>query len=221
MAFLFPKLFPFCVQDAGETAVGDGTQYPFEMTLEDAMALYWKFLSVKITDNLIFSFTTIRIGGDPSDCVAYHSFSGEFSAIGSWPNKMSNMICPPSPYFYGTVFGNPNGFLTSTLAEPIDTEGVYSLLYGSSVITKTINDEAKFYPNFSLSIATANEYDTGYSTQNNLGGRISAKIVTLKVNGNEYTTNLYAGDSSGGTLESATSLAGSIIIEKASDRIAE
>jgi len=218
MAFLFPKLFPFCVQHIGQTAVGDGTEYPFEMTLEDAMALYWKFLSVKITDNLVFSFTTIRLGGDPSNCVASHSFSGQFSTLSSWPSKMSDMICPPSPFFYGTVFASPNGVITSTLAGPIGTEGFYSLLYGSSVLT---DGEDNFYPNFNFSISTENEYGGGYSTINNLGGRTSAKIVTLKVNDNEYTANLYAGDSVGGTELSATSLGGSIIIEKASDRAAE
>ena len=61
MAFLFAKSFPFCVEES-TAQTGEGTDYPFEMTLEDAMALYWKFLSLKVTDNLVYSF--VRTGGD-------------------------------------------------------------------------------------------------------------------------------------------------------------
>jgi hypothetical protein len=99
MAFLFPKYFPFCVEET-DGATGDGTEYPFAMSLEDAMALYWKNKTLIVEDSTVYSWTEVRESGDNSDCVATHSGSSEPSPLFSyWPDKMSEMICPPSPYY--------------------------------------------------------------------------------------------------------------------------
>jgi hypothetical protein len=214
MAFLFAKSFPFCATES-TAQTGEGTDYPFEMTLKDAMALYWKFLSLKITDNLVYSFT--RDGGTPSNCVATHAFSDSFVTSSYWPSKMSEMICPPPPYFYGSLFANPIGVFTSSLGGTYSPDGFYSLSYGGNIITKKINGLYKFYPSFLLEISTNLEYDSRYSTRNN--GGIASQIVTLKIDNTDYKTNLYVFSSDYG--HSSASLSGSIVIEKASDRIAE
>jgi hypothetical protein len=211
MAFLFAKSFPFCVEES-TAQTGEGTDYPFEMTLEDAMALYWKFLSLKVTDNLVYSF--VRTGGNPSNCVATHAFSDSFVTTSYWPSKMSEMICPSPPYFYGFADGII-GTLTSSQGGSYTTFGFYSLSYGSSIITKKINSEYKFYPSFLLEISTDLEYGTSYSTKDN--GGLASEIVTLKIDNTDYKTNLYAF----GSNHSSTSLSGSVVIEKASDRTPE
>jgi len=211
MAFLFAKSFPFCVEES-TAQTGEGTDYPFEMTLEDAMALYWKFLSLKVTDNLVYSF--VRTGGDPSNCVATHSFFDAFITDSYWPSKMSEMICPPPPYFYGFTDGR-TGVMTSTLGGSYTTFGFYSLSYGGEIITKKINNTYKFYPAFLLEISTTSEYETSYSTKDN--GGLASEIVTLKIDNTDYKTNLYAF----GSNHSSTSLSGSVVIEKASDRTPE
>jgi len=210
MAFLFAKSFPFCVQES-DNQTGDGTDYPFEMTLEDAMELYWKFLSLKIADNLVYSF----IQGGVSSCVATHSFLNTIETLSYWPSKMSEMICPPPPYFYGITSGS-NGSITSTSAAPRNTTGYYSLSYSGEIITKKINNTYKFYPAFLFEISTELEYGSSYSTKNN--GGLASQIVTLKTSSKEYKTNLYVNSPLGHT---ATSLSGSVVIEKASDRTPE
>ena len=213
MSFLFAKSFPFCVQES-DNQTGDGTDYPFEMTLKDAMELYWKFLSLKITDNLVYSFT--RDGGTPSNCVATHAFSDSFVTSSYWPSKMSEMICPPPPYFYGFAEGIIGTF-TSSLGGLYITDGFYSLSYASSIISKKINNTYKYFPSFLLEISTDLEYDSNYSTKNN--GGTSSQIVTLKIDNTDYKTNLYV--SSSDYSHSSASLSGSIVIEKASDRTPE
>ena len=214
MAFLFAKSFPFCVEES-DVQTGDGTDYPFEMTLEDAMELYWKFLSLKVTDNLVYSFVNNPTEGN---CVATHSFSNAIETLSYWPGKMSEMICPPPPYFYGTT-GGYNGTMTSSnTVSPYNTAGFYSLVYAQSVITKKIDNTYKFFPSFLLEISTDLEYSSIYSTKNN--GGLASQIVTLKTSSTEYKTNLYATGFNSGE-HSSISLSGSVVIEKASDRTAE
>jgi len=214
MALLFAKSFPLCVVESTEQT-GNGTDYPFEMTLEDAMELYWKFRSLKVADNLVYSFVNNPTSGN---CVATHSFSSTIGTLSYWPSKMSEMICPPAPFFYGTASGS-NGTMTSTNAAiPSNTTGFYSLVYASIIITKKINNTYKFFPSFLLEISTDLEYSSSYSTKD-IGG-IASQIVTLKTSNKEYKTNLYATGFSPGD-HSGISLSGSVVIEKASDRIAE
>jgi hypothetical protein len=214
MSFLFAKSFPFCVQES-DNQTGDGTDYPFEMTLEDAMELYWKFLSLKVTDNLVYSFINNPTG---ANCVATHSFSNTIETLSYWPTKMSEMICPPPPYFYGTI-GGSNGSMTSTnTVVPTNTTGFYSLSYGGEIITKKINNTYKFYPAFLFEISTDLEYSSNYSTKDN--GGLASQIVTLKTSSTEYKTNLYVTGFNPGD-HSSISLSGSVVIEKASDRTPE
>ena len=213
MAFLFAKSFPFCVEESNEQT-GEGTDYPFEMTLEDAMELYWKFLSLIITDNLVYSFVN---NGTAGSCVATHSFSNTIETLSYWPNKMSEMICPPPPFFYGEAIGI--GSMTSTnTTNPTNTTEFYQLVYAQNVITKKINNTYKFFPSFLLEISTDLEYSSRYSTKDN--GGIASQIVTLKTSNKEYKTNLYASGFNPGD-HSEISLSGSVVIEKASDRTPE
>ena len=214
MAFLFAKSFPFCVQES-DNQTGDGTDYPFEMTLEDAMELYWKFLSLKVTDNLVYSFVNNPTDGN---CVATHSFSNTIETLSYWPSKMSEMICPPPPYFYGTTSGYNGTMTSSNTVSPYNIAGFYSLSYGGEIITKKINNTYKFYPAFLFEISTDLEYSSNYSTKDN--GGLASQIVTLKTSSTEYKTNLYVTGFNPGD-HSSISLSGSVVIEKASDRTAE
>ena len=214
MSFLFAKSFPFCVQES-DNQTGDGTDYPFEMTLEDAMELYWKFLSLKVTDNLVYSFVNNPTDGS---CVATHSFSNTIETLSYWPSKMSEMICPPPPYFYGTIGGSNGSMTSSNTVVPSNTTGFYSLSYGGEIITKKINNTYKFYPAFLFEISTDLEYSSNYSTKDN--GGLASQIVTLKTSSTEYKTNLYATGFNPGD-HSSISLSGSVVIEKASDRTPE
>jgi hypothetical protein len=214
MAFLFAKSFPFCVAES-TAQTGDGTDYPFEMTLEDAMELYWKFLSLKITDNLVYSFVN---NGTDGNCVATHSFSSTINTLSYWPSKMSEMICPPPPFFYGEASGRMGSMTSTNTSIPTNTDGFYQLVYAQSIITKKINNTYKFFPSFLLEISTDLEYSSLYSTKDN--GGIASEIVTLKTSNKEYKTNLYANSIIPGD-HSEISLSGSVVIEKASDRTPE
>ena len=124
MAFLYPQSFPFCIpteKQTQSTPVGSGTLYPIGMSLEDAMALFWKSKTFSFSQslNLNFLLATLFPGSDPS---LGFSWSPTGSASGTlvnfsndvWPEKMSEMICgdytnyAALPHFYGgQSFMNP------------------------------------------------------------------------------------------------------------------
>ena len=220
MAFLFPKYFPFCVEETDE-ATGDGTEYPFAMSLEDAMALYWKNKTLIVEDSTVYSWTEVREGGDNSDCVATHSGSSPSDFIFSyWPDKMSEMICPPSPYYNALHGGGIFGVTITSLGGTYFPEEVIVSLTHSTDIKRKGED---FFPFFTVRTFTELEYNTGRTSvaaEANFSGVISKKVVRLIINGNTYETSLFVGGEPD-VPRTSTSLSGFVTITEGDARAAE
>jgi hypothetical protein len=99
VSFLFPKLFPFCIPPAEDTvgiAVGTGTYYPFAMTLEDVMALYWKSKTFHCVINLSAQKTRVSISATQIFGATFNTtIEADYNERDpeDWPQKMSDMIC--------------------------------------------------------------------------------------------------------------------------------
>jgi hypothetical protein len=76
--------FPFCIYE-GDEDVGDGTAYPVDMSLKDAMKLYWKAKSFDISEtwNTLAEKTTV-IGNTNTILTPNGNL-----------NKMSDLVCRP------------------------------------------------------------------------------------------------------------------------------
>ena len=137
MAFLYPQSFPFCISTES-TPVGSGTLYPIGMSLEDAMALFWKSKTFSFSQSLNLNFLLATLFPD-SDPTLGFSWSPTGSASGTlvgpsndvWPEKMSEMICADYtnytalPHFYGgESFMNP-GF--TSILFPDQEGGSYTV----------------------------------------------------------------------------------------------
>jgi|Laugrespbdmm15sn_2_1035079.scaffolds.fasta_scaffold27355_2 hypothetical protein len=93
MAFLHASksgYFPFCLEEATEGQYGPGTSRPFEMSLEDAMAFYWKYRTIKITGSI--SGTFITTDGDETFTWAWTA-TGTGNLIDNELPKMSDLVC--------------------------------------------------------------------------------------------------------------------------------
>lgn len=217
MAFLFPKSFPFCVEETDE-ATGDGTRYPFAMSLEDAMALYWKNKTLIVADSTVYSWTNIRDGGNNSSCIATHSGSSGPEFFSSWPDKMSEMICPPAPFYFALhgLFSQTN----SSLGGAYGTTGIFAILTHSTDIKRKGED---FFPFFTVAISSDLEYNTDRTTvaaEANFSGLISEKVVRLIINGTTYETSLFVGGPPGDN-RTSTSLSGFVTITEGASRATE
>ena len=219
MAFLFPKYFPFCVEET-DGATGDGTEYPFAMTLEDAMALYWKNKTLIVEDSTVYSWTQ-GSGDITSDCIATHSGSNPLDNIFSnWPSKMSEMICPPSPYYNAGNEAGIVGVTITSLGGTYNPENVFVLLTHSIDIKRKGED---YFPFFTVSVFTDMEYATGRTSvaaDANFSGVISEKVVRLIINGNTYETSLFVGGEPDAP-RTSTSLSGFVTITEGDARAAE
>jgi hypothetical protein len=93
MAFLHASksgYFPFCLEEVTEGQYGPGTGNPFEMSLEDAMTLYWKYRSVKITGSISGNFTA-TVGPDFKTWL--WTVAGSGSLVDGGQIKMSDLVC--------------------------------------------------------------------------------------------------------------------------------
>lgn len=91
MAFLFPNYFPFCIYE-GEGDIGDGTEYPIGMTLEDAMTLYWKAKTFRIIEtwNTINPDTGSFVTGSTNTILTPNGNFNTMTDVSCWPNIESN-----------------------------------------------------------------------------------------------------------------------------------
>jgi hypothetical protein len=188
MAFLYPKSFPFCIpteKQTQSTPVGSGTLYPIGMSLEDAMALFWKSKTFSFSQSLNLNFLLATLFPDADPSLGF-SWSPTGSASGTlvgpsddlWPSKMSEMICGdytnyniPLPHFYGgQSFMNPGftrvlipdigGILT--VDEPFDSNHIFLEMfflptaYGDRG-PPVIRRGEKYYPRILVDIAGRNQ----------------------------------------------------------------
>jgi len=227
MSFLFPKSFPFCVPPEEETQdiqVGSGTNYPLALTLEHAMALYWKS---RVFSCLASTSASAVIPDDVTASMNYSS-SGNLALNGNilWPIKMSEMICGSARYF---GIGTGAGSITSTLdtnftLQLAQTQLNFFGLYGESLILRN----GAYYPYIGFEINYF-EFgnDAGYSyalTCSTFGYGGATKVnnsFTLKINNTEYKTDLFVILDIEETPRVQQSVSASVLIEGNNDRLAE
>jgi hypothetical protein len=228
VAFLHPKYFPFCIQDAGSIPTGNGTEYPLGMSLKAVMELYWKCKSYFINGSYAFSYNFDLGGGVQKFYIINDSYSSETRSLSYWPNTMSDMICS-LPEFYGEGFG------TGTIISPGNGETPYNSFpyYYTTIFNSLpeapsiIKKEGLFYPKFVLVFAPALEYGAYYSTIQPTGGYFvsSPNFVSVVMADETSFCTMYASASGDpyypGYSPQDLIFSGSITITKASDRTAE
>lgn len=176
MAFLFPTYFPFCIYE-GADDVGDGTTYPVGMTLEDAMALYWKAKSFRIVEtwNTVAQEGTTTVVGSTDTILTPN---GNL-------NKMSDLCCRPLIEASGSA-----GTFTLTRGGDFP-DGPYFFqdflnLYLFQDVGVVFRDEL-YYPEIAFlrsgGFQSYNEWfnviaDNGYP-------------ATITINGNQYSFTMY------------------------------
>jgi len=225
MAFLHPKYFPFCIQDAGAIPTGNGTEYPIGMSLEAVMELYWKCKSYNINGGYSFSYYFDLISVQKI-YIINDSYSSESRSLSYWPNTMSDMICT-LPEFYGEGFGTGTIFTTNAGTETNSQPYYYMTMFNSLPNAPSVIKKGElYYPKFVLVFAPALEYGAYYSTLQPTSGYYtsSANFVSVIMAGQTSSCTMYAIASGGPyyfyTPEGLT-FSGSITISKASERIAE
>jgi hypothetical protein len=199
MAFLFAKSFPFCIPPEKETKdiqVGSGTNYPIGMTLEHAMALYWK----SRTFSSIISYSASVVvdnGGAPFSINASYSQSGQLS-LGSplWPTKMSEMICFSSAYGYPSYSGGSTGSgqITSSLESLQQRDIQSSVTFFSSSGDIIIRDDSYYPKIITLSYMVFggnNSYSAVLTSIAGANTRTVNDALNIKINGTEYRANLF------------------------------
>lgn len=121
--------FPFCVTESDGSNVGEGTEYPIAMSLNESMYLYWKVKSwqVNITlDTTTASFPFERRGeGDPmpnptkeEDLVCYSGIGGDFFPSGFDQIGIGFYLNSPRVIRVGELF-YPNIFVSGNIAAQI------------------------------------------------------------------------------------------------------
>ena len=154
MAFLHASksgYFPFCLEEAVAGEYGPGTNRPFEMSLEDAMTLYWKYRTVKITGSISGNF--FRIDDDETYTWVW-TVAGTGSLIGNEAGeqpKMSDQVCND---FQSLTLSKGGIRLNPSPSDPIDISNkaddsiTYNIDAGGSVKKTPPNpqEEIKIYP---------------------------------------------------------------------------
>ena len=234
VGFRYPDKFIACTQPVGGTSVGPGTEYPFKMTLEHAMYLYWKIYSFKISGAYTFKYDYIWNDEGEINTVTTVALVGatidpEFKEV--WPPKMSEMVCAQAnPLFYGakevgsgstrSTKGAPGGF-------PITVFGELAILYFKPILRTEEEDDftAKYYIPFVCTAGLYDDYGGGVATFLSpfayTGPRIDKPgAFKLIIDGTTYTTSL-TGTSETGFGPFNLSLSGTLEVEEADARLAE
>lgn len=199
MAFLYPQSFPFCIpaeKETESTPVGSGTPYPIGMSLEDAMALFWK--SKTFSSVISYSASAeVDNDGNPFSVNASYSQSGQLGLNSPlWPTKMSEMICFSSAYGYPSYSGEATGSgqITTSLEEPELVSAQSSASFFSSSGDIIIRDD-RHYPKIIITSFLFFSGDNLYfSNLTSIAGdntRTVNDALNIKINGTEYRANLF------------------------------
>jgi hypothetical protein len=222
MAFLFAKSFPFCVQDAGETATGNGTVYPIGMSLKAVMELYWKCKTLNLTGSYALSYFSDP--GVRKDYIINDSYSTEVTGLSYWPPKMSDMICSERPVFYGEGFGTGTIFTTNDPRQrPTEPYFVINMFNISGL--EVIKKDNLFYPQFSLIFAPGSEYGSTYSTTfpPSEPYATASNFLSLTLGEETFSCSMYARPGTPYSFYPPQDIVftGSVLITKSSERLAE
>lgn len=237
MAFLHASksgYFPFCLEEATEGEYGSGTGRPFEMSLEDAMAFYWKYRTIKITG--LIGGTFIETDGDETLTWVWTA-TGTGNLIDNAQPKMSDLVCNSlftrtfdiERINEGALPSDPIAIIPPTSEGQIS----YAVNAGASFIKTPPNpqEEIKFYPLVGFSTFFQQSDSTGgsdaffqlsgddfipdpdFQSQTSISDGFQ-----IKINGTIYKTPMYLTYSSFLTFVSAS---GSLLIEGVDERLAE
>ena len=184
MAFLhasYSGYFPFCITEGGE--VGNNTSNPVGMSLEDAMALYWKPKKIRITEN----WSTRWGAGDQYDVTVSGSTNVSFS---TGKTKMSEAVCAP---FDTIITGNAGTFtrISPTATPPTDSK--IDILNLQLFVDEpyVVLQDGLYYPRLVFSRASNPEYWEWSSIGG--GGPVgSLYMAQIKINGNSYSFQMYS-----------------------------
>lgn len=179
MSFRYLDLFPFCIYE-GEGDIGNGTNYPVGMTLEDAMTLYWKAKSFRIVEtwNTIQPDTGTFVTGSTDTILTP---SGNL-------NTMTDVSCRPAIEANGR-----SGTFSITIPSATEDPGpfffqdyIYLWLFQEVGV---VHRNGLYYPQISL------ERDGGYYSYiqwfNGFSPEYGGPLVTITINGNQYNFTLY------------------------------
>jgi hypothetical protein len=234
MAFLHASksgYFPFCLQEATEGEYGSGTIRPFEMSLEDAMALYWKYKSFKVTGSISGSFTGDPGFGQGPDTYTF-TLTGTGNPMDNGQAKMSDVVCndisSSTIYFLqANTQSSSDPAIISNLYQ--GESGLYIYVGGSIKKTPIVSGlELKIYPHAAFQsyggVAGSYSFTIFYyfSTKLNpdqdiLTQGVISDALQIKINGTTYKAPMYVYYPS----FTSGSASGSLLIEGVEERLVE
>lgn len=180
MAFLFPTYFPFCIYD-GEGDVGDGTYYPVGMSLEDAMALYWKAKSFRIVEtwNTIQQDTNASVTGTTDTILTPSGNLDTMTDVSCRPLIEASGNAGTFSIYFPQAGGDPGPFAFQ------DFLAMY--LFGDVGV---VYRNGLYYPQISFS-RQGGFYQ--YIEWNSFSSGIQALVypASIKINENQYNFNMY------------------------------
>ena len=237
MAFLHASksgYFPFCLEEVEEGNYGPGTGRPFEMSLEDAMAFYWKYRTIKITGSISGNFSG-TVG--PDFLTWAWTATGTGNLIDNAQPKMSDLVCNS---LFTRTFDvekvNEDALPSDPIAIiPPTSEGQisYAVEAGGSFIKTPPNpqEEIKIYPLVGFATSFQQSDSTGgadaffrlsgddfipdpdFQSQTSISDGFQ-----IKINGTIYKTPMYL---TYGSFLTFVSASGSLLVEGVDERLTE
>ena len=185
MAFLhasYSGYFPFCITEEGE--VGDNTSNPVGMSLEDAMALFWKPKTFRIVE----IWNTRWGAGDQYDVTVNGSTNVTLSA---GKTKMSEAVCPP----FDTITTGNGGTFTKinptaqTPSSSVTDTLTLQLFIGEPYV---IVQGGLYYPNLIFNRLGENDQYWEWVSVGAGGPVLPFYMAELQINGNSYPFQMYS-----------------------------
>jgi hypothetical protein len=236
MAFLHASksgYFPFCLEEATEGQYGPGTGRPFEMSLEDAMTLYWKYRTVKVTGSISGNFFQVD---DDGTYTWVWTVAGTENLVDGGQIKMSDLVCNDffTPTFLAEAYNeNPLPSDPVVISNIGEDQITFLVAAGSSIKKTPANqqEEIKIYPNIDFRTDwQGDSYDGGGLAYFSLRGNdfnpdpefLSQITISdgfqIKINETIYKAPMYLTYRSFLTL---VSVSGSLLIEGVDERLTE
>jgi hypothetical protein len=186
MAFVhasYSGYFPFCITQGG--SVGDNTEHPIGMSLEDAMALFWKPKTFRIVE----SWDTVWLASE--DPYIVYTVTGETNVtLSSGKTKMSESVCPP---FDTIITGNAGTFTRTRPPATPSVDFVTDILNLQLFADEpyVILQGGLYYPRMVFSRASNPDYWEWSSIG---GGGTTSEFyrAEISINDNTYSFQMYS-----------------------------